>query len=138
MSKDITAIAPTIEEIDKLTVADIAKIDGFAETKARSFVNGWKTQRDEINKILSHIGIVEVKAASNKLAGKKICITGTLSTGRTEFQQLIESNGGSFSKSVSAKLDYLICGEDSGGKKEKAEKLGVAIISEDEFMDMIR
>lgn len=137
MAKDIVGVAPTIEDVDKLTVADIVKIEGFADTKASSFINGWKGQRQEIDKILQSVKIVQPKRDSNKLNGKMFCITGTLSKGRKEFQDLIESNGGKFSSSVSSKLDYLICGEDCGSKKEKAEKAGVAIISENDFIKLL-
>jgi DNA ligase (NAD+) len=56
---------------------------------------------------------------------------------RNEFQKLIESNGGRFASGVSSKLNHLICGEDSGSKRDKAEFLGISIISEKEFMDML-
>ncbi len=137
MAKEITAIAPTIKDIDNLTIEDIKKISGFADTKARGFVNGWKKQRSEIEKLLKYIKITLLKLDSNSLNGKSFCITGTLSKPRNDFQKTIELNGGKVSGSVSAKLDYLICGDDSGSKKEKAEKLGVKVISEKDFEKML-
>ena len=137
MASEITAVAPTIEDIDKLTVDNIVMIDGFAEKKARGFVNVWKARRGEIKTLLKHIEIEEVVQDSDKLDGMKICITGSLTRPRNDFKETIEKNGGKMSSSVSAKLDYLICGADAGGKKDKAEKLGVKIITEDEFFDMI-
>jgi len=139
MSKDIVAIAPTVEDIDKLTVEDIVKIHGFAENKASAFVSGWKKQTKQIKRLLGYITInKEKEAMSTKLDGKSFCITGTLSRPRNDFQAIIQDNGGKFSSSVSGKLDYLICGEDCGSKKDKAEKCGVKIISETEFMKMTK
>lgn len=138
MSKEIVAIAPTIEDIDSITIDDIKKISGFAETKAKSFVDGWKKQRKEINNLLKYVKISTLKLDSNNLNNKSFCITGTLSQPRNNIQKMIELNGGKISGSVSAKLDYLICGEDSGSKKEKAEKLGIKIITEKEFLGMIK
>jgi len=137
MSKDLVSIAPTIDDLNKLSPEDIVKVDGFGEIKARNFVEGWKSQKDEINKILKYITIKENKLSSHKLGGKSFCITGTLSKPRNDIQKVIEDNGGKIA-SVSAKLDFLICGEDSGSKKDKAEKLGIKIISEKVFMDMIK
>jgi len=137
MSSEITAIANTVEDIDKLKEVDLLKIHGFAETKANNFVKGWADSRKEITEILKYIEIKEEVKMSNKLAGKSFCITGTLSKGRTEYQGVISENGGKVASGVSSKLDFLICGEDSGSKKDKAEKLGVKIISEEEFLSML-
>ena len=93
------------------------------------------------------------------IENKKICLTGTMSRPRKEIVELIEGNGGIFSKSLSSACDYLIRGEtkqregythinkDSGKetvvkndgqkKTEKAKKMGVEIISEDEFLNLI-
>jgi len=134
---DITAIAPTVEDIDKLTVGEIVAQHGFADIKARSFVKGWKGMRKEIEVLLKYITISADELDSDCLDGKKFCITGTLSRPRKEIQSLIERNGGKVSGSVSAKLDYLVCGEDCGSKKEKANKLGVNIIEEEELNDLL-
>ena len=77
MASEITAIAPTIEAIDKLTVAQIADIEGFAEIKATGFVEGWKVMREEIDKILEHVKIKEQVMASVSLDGMKLCFTGS-------------------------------------------------------------
>ena len=138
MSKDLTAIAPTIKAIDALTPEDIMAIKGFGPTKAKSFVKGWKKQRSEIARLLEYIKIKkEEEPMSKKLNGQSFCITGTLSKPRNDFVKDIEGNGGKFASSVSKNLNFLICGEDCGSKKDKAEKLGVKILSENEFAKMI-
>lgn len=138
MSKDLAAKFPTVKDIDNLTESDITSIGGFGSVKANNFIDGWKSQRSEIEKILKYIKITEVKLASSKLSGKSFCVTGTLSAPRNDVHALIENNGGKVASSVSAKLDYLIAGEDCGSKKDKAEKLGVKVISEDEFNKMLK
>jgi len=90
--------------------------------KSASFINGLCAVKPELNKLLEYVKIIEVKLDSTSLSGKKICITGTLSQPRKQIQSLIESNGGSLSSSVSAKLDYLVCGADAGSKEAKAKK----------------
>ncbi len=70
-------------------------------------------------------------------AGKTFVITGELSKPRDEFKALIEKSGGRVSGSVSKKTDYLLLGENPGSKKEKADELGVKIMSESEFWEKI-
>ncbi len=86
---------------------------------------------------LEYITIIEeVKSTGSKLKDKTFCITGTLSKPRSYFEDLIKENGGLI-KSVSSKLDFLLIGEDCGSKLSKAEKLGVKIITENEFLKMV-
>jgi DNA ligase (NAD+) len=138
MSKDLTSIAPNISDVDKLTVNDIVKIQGFGEIKAKSFINGWKNQRSEIDVILKYITIKEYVPASSKLNGKKFCFTGSFSNPtRGEMEKIVEENGGKLS-SVSKDLTALVWdGEIQGSKIEKAKKLGLSIINQKQFMELI-
>jgi DNA ligase (NAD+) len=81
----------------------------------------------------------EKKKQSNKLAGLKIIASGKLNHfKRDEIIEFIEANGGQYLKSVSKALDFIIEGEDMGpSKKEKAEKLGIKMLSEEEFLQML-
>jgi len=139
MAKDITAIAPTVKDIDNLKIDDIKGISGFAETKARSFISGWEKQRKEIEKLLKHITIKEVKLDSAKLSGKKFCFTGSFSNPtRGEMEKSVEMNGGKLS-SVSKELTALVWdGEISGSKIEKAKKLGLSIIRQKDFLELLK
>ena len=75
---------------------------------------------------------------SEKLAGKTLVVTGTLAHyKRDEIERLITQHGGRASGSVSKKTDYVVAGADAGGKLEKAQKLGVKVITEDEFRELI-
>jgi DNA ligase (NAD+) len=78
-----------------------------------------------------------VEAASDKLAGTSWVITGTLSQDRESIADTIRANGGKISSGVSGKTTYLLAGVDAGSKLDKATKLGVKILSEDEFRAMI-
>ena len=71
---------------------------------------------------------------SNPLAGKTIVITGTLSAPRNEIKERITILGGKVTGSVSKNTDFLLSGEGGGSKRDKAESLGVRIISEEELM----
>jgi DNA ligase (NAD+) len=72
-------------------------------------------------------------------SGKKVVITGTLAAmGRREAETLIESLGGSAAGSVSKKTDYVIAGESAGSKLDKARELGVTVLNEQEFLDMVK
>ncbi|MES2593971.1 MAG: NAD-dependent DNA ligase LigA [Verrucomicrobiota bacterium] len=101
--------------------------------------------RDEVNldvlNRLKQSGLTftqqEIVAASEKLNGTTWVITGTLSEDREKIADTIRSHGGKVSSGVSGKTTYLLAGEDAGSKVDKATKLGVKIISEPEFREMI-
>ena len=77
-------------------------------------------------------------AKSATFSGKTFVITGTLSQPRNHFKNLIEENGGKVSGSVSAKTDYLLAGSDAGSKLSKAEKLGIKILNEAGFENLLK
>mgnify|MGYP002803170101 CR=1 FL=1 len=75
----------------------------------------------------------------NRFEGKTFVLTGSLSEfTRKEAEDLIEKYGGKTSGSVSKKTDYLLAGEDAGSKLTKARELGITIISEEEFKELIK
>jgi DNA ligase (NAD+) len=82
----------------------------------------------------------ELKMESDQLTGKSFVISGVFSLiGRDELKEKIEKNGGKVVSSVSAKLDYLVAGDNMGpAKLEKATSLGVKIITEDQFIKMLK
>jgi DNA ligase (NAD+) len=81
---------------------------------------------------------VESSGTAGPLSGKTLVVTGTLSKyKRDEIESLIEQHGGRAASSVSKKTDYLVAGDDAGSKLDKARALGVAIISEQEFDNLI-
>ena len=138
-------IAKTFKSIDNLMIADeedISQIDGIGDIIAKSIVSYFKIpQNIELIENLKNCGInMEFKdnVIDNKLSGKSFVLTGTLQKyTRTEASKLIESLGGTVTSSVSKKTSYVLAGSEPGSKVDKAKKLGVDIISEEEFENMI-
>ena len=132
--------------LDDIINADpegIAKIDGFGEIMAQSVANAFKEPHMlEIIERLKSYGVnvfYEKKQKDNRFEGITFVLTGTLPTlKRAEAKEIIESYSGKASSSVSKKTDYVLAGDEAGSKLTKAENLGIKIISEDEFLDMIK
>lgn len=137
MSKLICDIYPTVEDLDKVTVDDLMKIDKFGPEKAKSFVNSWKARRDEIRRLLKYITIKQVVKSSDKMKGMKFCFTGSFSQGRDELQQIVIDNGGKASSSVGKDVILVWDGSITGGKYDKAVKDRNKIISEADFFKML-
>jgi DNA ligase (NAD+) len=79
----------------------------------------------------------ETAPANAPLTGTTWVITGTLSEEREAIAEIIRQHGGKVSSSISKKTTYLLAGEEAGSKLAKAESLGVKIVSEPEFREMI-
>ena len=122
---------------------DILSIDGFGEIMADSVLEYFSlSQSKELVEQLKDAG-VNMRSArvviDNRFEGKTFVLTGTLSQyTRTEASEIIENYGGKTASSVSKKTDFVLAGEAAGSKLTKAQQLGVRIISEAEFADMIK
>lgn len=132
-----------IEAILEASAEDFEAIDGFGSILASSAAEFFSLEetRDMISRLrvlgLNMNSLKEVK--DNRFAGKTFVLTGTLpSMTRSEASAIIESFGGKTSSSVSKKTDYVLAGEEAGSKLEKANKLGVKVISEEELKEMIK
>ena len=80
---------------------------------------------------------IEALPVNEAIAGKTFVLTGTLSNKREEVQAWIEAAGGKVSGSVSKKTDYVVAGEAAGSKLAKAEALGVAVLNEQQILEML-
>lgn len=134
----------SIENIIHATAEEIEQIDGFGHVMAVSAAEYFShPQSLELLQHLKDLGVkmepLQAVSVSGKLfAGKTFVLTGTLPTmKRSEAAKIIEENGGKTSSSVSKKTDYVLAGEEAGSKLTKAESLGVTIISEEEFQQML-
>jgi DNA ligase (NAD+) len=129
------------KNLQKASVADIEAIHGIGLVVAQSIID-WFTDTSNthmLTQLLEHIKIVEEKKLSTKLEGKTFVFTGTLHTiSRDQGKKIVKDNGGSVSSTVSSKVDFVVVGDDAGSKFEKAQKLGVKTISEDEFLKMVK
>lgn len=132
----------TIEKIMAGSEEEIAEIDGVGKVMAGNITEFFSLPQTEtfIRKLkdagvnLTH----EKKTSGSILNGITFVITGTLSRfTRNEAKELIEQNGGKVSGSISKKTSYLLAGEAGGSKLKKAADLGVPIIGEDDFLEMI-
>ena len=131
-----------LENIMNATADEIAEIEGFGEIMAQSVVNELHEPHmiDLINRLRDH-GVntkFEKVQVDDRFAGKVFVLTGTLPTlKRDEAKALIEKFGGKASGSVSKKTDYVLAGEEAGSKLTKAQELGITIITEAQFFEMI-
>ena len=120
-------------------ISKLVKIDGIGETVARLILDGLALRKStilDLNKYLQISEELEI-IQSGKLIGKTFCITGTLSRPRKEIALSIKSEGGKVQSSISGNLDYLLAGDSAGSKLQKAERLGVKIISETQLSTLI-
>lgn len=124
---------------------DWSQLSDFGELTSRNMNTYIKENRDEIEALVSILNVVDdsVDAVSNnKLGGKTFCITGKLIHfgNRDELVEEIEKYGGKIVSSVTSKTDYLITNDkDTGSSKlQKATKLGTAIITEEEFINLCK
>lgn len=134
-----------IDRIRKATLEELNNIDEVGEVIAKSifeYVNGEYGRT--ILEDLQNLGLdmayakTETEGSSDVLDGKSIVVTGTLEKySRDEIHALIEKHGGKTSSSVSKKTDYLVAGEKAGSKLSKAQSLGVSVLSEQDFENLI-
>lgn len=133
----------SIEDIQKATVSEIEALDNIGTTIAESIYEFFHDSENiKMLEELKHLGINPTSKSlpkSNKFVGKTFVLTGTLQNmTRDEASELIKQNGGKTSSSVSKKTSYVLAGENAGSKLDKAQNLGVIILSENEFMDMLK
>jgi DNA ligase (NAD+) len=134
----------SIDGLEAATVEDLANVNEIGSIIADSVFNFLHSEYGQaIVNDLRSLGIkMETDRpafASDKLSGKTFVVTGTLvKFTRDEIHDLIRQHGGKASSSVSAKTDYLVAGEKAGSKLAKAEKLGVQVLTEDQFEALVR
>lgn len=134
----------TVDDVMAAKAEDFEKIEGFGNVMAQSLEDYFAldSTADLISQLKS-LGL-EMKPSEQRqkggvFAGMTFVLTGTLPTmKRSEASEIIEQNGGKTSSSVSKKTTYVLAGEDAGSKLTKAQSLGISIISEQEFLDMIK
>jgi DNA ligase (NAD+) len=133
----------TIEKLRSMTVSDLAALYGVGEVVAESLVSwlGNKAYSRELDTLLSHLTIEGVKraGAETALSGKTVVFTGSLpSLSRSEAEARAREAGAHVTSSVSKHTNYVIAGSDPGSKAEKAESLGVPILTEAAFLALLK
>ena len=146
-TKSAKTLARKFKSIDNLmnaTLEELIETDDVGKITAESIYEFFKQEQtiDLINKLRNvkvNMKVQENNETDNRFEGKTFVLTGTLERyTRDEAGAIIENFGGKTSSSVSKKTDYVLAGEEAGSKLTKAESLGVKIISEQEFEEMIK
>ena len=140
---DIIKHFKDIRLLKNASMEELLSVPEVGETIASGIIDFFRNEKDlsvfddlmasGVNPVITDSGEV-----SEKLKDLTIVVTGTLKNfGRKEIQEVIEKNGGKATGSVSKKTDLLIAGEAAGSKLTKAKELGVKVITEEEFMEML-
>lgn len=136
----------TMDALMHASLQELVEVEGIGEVIAKSVISYFHqpenisiVQRLRDKGVQMSLSEEQLQGASDKLAGKSIVISGVFARhSRDEYKQLIEQHGGKNVGSISGKTSFILAGDNMGPSKlQKAEKLGIAIIGEDEFLAMI-
>lgn len=133
---------PTLDDLKNATIDKLANVDGIGDKIAKSIYEYFHSEEClKMLKEFTDMGFEfkhNLQNRTNELAGKTFVLTGTLGTmTRDEAGEKIKIRGGKTSSSVSKNTSYVVAGENPGSKLDKAEKLGVIILREKEFLELI-
>lgn len=135
-----------IDHLAAATLQELTDIDGVGEVIAKSVITYFHNpiNMEIVNRLRAYglqmsLSEEQMQAASTKLAGKSIVISGVFTHhSRDEYKRIIEQNGGKNVGSISGKTSFILAGDNMGpAKLQKAEKLGVPIVDEETFLEMI-
>lgn len=140
-AKDLVKRFRTLQNLQNASVEELAGVDGIGDILANNIFEYFADSNnvDFVNKLIaSGITFEEKEVKEGVLTGLKFVLTGSLPTyKRSQAGKLIEDNGGEVCSSVSKNVDIVLAGEDAGSKLDKAQKLGIRIIDEQEFKNML-
>ncbi|MDD3481192.1 MAG: NAD-dependent DNA ligase LigA [Patescibacteria group bacterium] len=141
-ANDLANYFGSLSELEKAEKEELEAVEGIGEVAANSVHDWFRDKKNQklLEKLEKYGVRIEnpTKKRGTKLNGKTFVITGTLeSMSREEAQQKIREEGGKATSSISKETDYLVAGENPGSKLAKAEKLGVKIVSEEEFKKLL-
>ena len=131
----------TLDKLLAATQDQIADVYGFADIMAHTIVQGLKENADEMRQLVTN-GTITIKSTQGgKLSGKSFCFTGELVTmKRQDAEQLVKQHGGTCKSSVTKDLTYLVTNDTTSGssKNVKAASLGIPVITEEQFLGLIK
>jgi DNA ligase (NAD+) len=132
----------TLEKLWAAATEELAAVKGFGAISAQALKAGLTENRAEMEKLVAEGRVVirpPTALSGAKLAGLSFCFTGELQMKRADAEKLVKENGGTVKSSVTKDLTYLVTNDVASGsaKNEKAKKLGVQVIDEDAFREMI-
>ncbi len=143
VAKDLAKAFKSMEQLQSVTESDLEAVDSIGPRIAESVVSFFRNDKNrQIVEALKVHGLQfeleEEELASNIFEGKKFVLTGSLPTlTRKEATELIERHGGKTASSVSGNTDYVLAGDSAGSKLDKANELGVPVLDEASFREMI-
>ena len=146
VAKKIAKSFANIEELEQADMATLTNIDEIGEKIAQSIVSYFANASNrQLVERLKEAGLQfsrseeDLSGYTDKLSGQSIVISGVFQHhSRDEYKALIEKNGGKNSGSISSKTSFILAGDNMGpAKLEKAQKLGIRIMNEDEFLELI-
>ncbi|MBQ3495005.1 MAG: NAD-dependent DNA ligase LigA [Clostridia bacterium] len=142
-AKDLAKFFGTLDNIKDATAEQLAEIKDVGDVIANNIFEFFHNKQSlgYLNRLLEKgIQLSETQNVSNgKLVGKTFVLTGTLPTlTRNQATELIEKNGGQTSSSVSKNTSYVVAGEAAGSKLAKAQSLGVVVLNEQEFLNLLK
>ncbi|MBI4118186.1 MAG: NAD-dependent DNA ligase LigA [Parcubacteria group bacterium] len=141
-AEDVASEFETLENVRKATIGQAQKIEGVGSIVGESLVHwfGKAENREQVTRLLKYVTVKPYQVRRRKdtpFSGKNVVLTGALQAlSRDEAKEKIKLLGGHVSSAVSKETDFVIAGADPGSKFEKAEKLGVKVLTEKEFLAM--
>ena len=131
----------TLEAARAAKEEELLALDDFGDVMAKNVIAFWNDplRASEVDRLIAAgITFEQKERAEGAFSGKKVVLTGSLARfTRSEAKKLIEERGGEVADGVSAKVNLVIAGEAAGSKLEKAKKLGIEIIDEQKFVEML-
>lgn len=142
-AKDLAAKYGSIDALSEANADELTQIDGIGDVVAEGIVQYFaENENMQIISRLKDIGInptYQVEEKTGVFTGKKVVLTGSLmSFTRSQAQKLIERNGGEIASSVSKTVNLVVAGTDAGSKLAKAQALGIEIIDEQAFQQLLQ
>lgn len=143
-AKILSKYYKTIDNLIKADFDELKSINDIGDVIAKSIVDYFSDEKNinlinrlkDLNLNMRYLG-EEVNTSNENINGKTFVITGTLSRPRDEIKEEIESLGGNVTGSVTKKTDYAIAGEKAGSKLTKANELGIKVLTEEEYNNML-
>ena len=137
-AKDLAKKLKTLDGIANASVEELASLDDVGEVMSKSIFDYFRSEKNknEIEKLLcAGVKITEqTEVKSGSFSGEKVVLTGSLTSyTRSEAGKLVEERGGEIQSSVTKTTTLVIAGEAAGSKLDKAKKLGITVIGEEEF-----
>ena len=137
-AKDLAKKLKTLDGIANASVEELASLDDVGEVMSKSIFDYFRSEKNknEIEKLLcAGVKIAEqTEVKSGSFSGEKVVLTGSLTSyTRSEAGKLVEERGGEIQSSVTKTTTLVIAGEAAGSKLDKAKKLGITVIGEEEF-----